>query len=513
MRLRTQLATVVAGTLLAGAAGAVGAPAQAARVPSVAAGSVIAWGDTTDPTANAALTVPADLTAPVVDLAASFSATAVVTSDGHLRVWGTGLEVDDAPVGVTDAVAVALAIGYGAVLHADGKVTAWGDATIEDVPSDLRAKAIAVNPGGTGYAVRTDGTLETWGAESYPLPETGLTDLVDVSVGTTQQVLALRADGTATAIGYDETDPLNSVPDLGGRKITQIVTGGSVDGVVLDDGSIEMWGVVPDGEPDFAGKKVVSLSLGIHPAFPHAGAVTEDGVVHTWGSVGAINDHPATLTGKPVTEIVLGVFHAAVLFTTIRDLTKPTITGTPQAGQTLTAKPATFNLTPDAPATGQWYADAAPIAGQTGTTLALSQAVVGKKISYRNTATRSGKTAVSASNELGPVTAAAVPPPPAVAMAKSTVTAKVKVTGKTKKVAKKVTITVTVKTTNGVSPAGKVTVTLKGKTKKKVTATVNAKGKATVTVKKVKRGKYKAELAYAGNTKVASDKGSKSFKV
>jgi len=509
MRLRTQLATVVAGTLLAGA---VGAPALASRVPSpAAAGSVIAWGDTTDPTTSPAI-VPADLTAPVTDIAASIGATAVVTADGKLRVWGTGTEVDEAPTGVTDATAVTLAIGHGAVLHADGKVTAWGDADIEAVPSDLRAKAITVGAGGTGFAVRTDGTLMTWGTEGVAIPEGGVSDLVDVSLGTTGQLLALHANGTIESLAGDPS--LAEVPDLGGKKVTQIVAGASANGLVLEDGTIRVWGgATPANEPDFGGKKVVSLALGIHFFVPIAAAITEDGVVHNWGTESAIDEHPASLQGQPVADIAVGMSHAVVIVTTFRDLTKPTITGTPQAGQTLTAKPATFNLTPGAPATGQWYADAAPIAGQTGTTLALDQAVVGKKISYRSTATRSGKTVTSASNELGPVTAVAVPPPPAVAKAKSTVTAKVKVTGKTKKIAKKVTITVTVKTTNGVSPAGKVTVTLKGKTKKKVTATVNAKGKATVTVKKVKRGKYKAELAYAGNSKVASDKGSKSFKV
>ncbi|MGE6955148.1 Ig-like domain repeat protein, partial [Staphylococcus capitis] len=91
-----------------------------------------------------------------------------------------------------------------------------------------------------------------------------------------------------------------------------------------------------------------------------------------------------------------------------------------------------------------------------------------------------------------------------VTKAASKVTAKAKAAGKTKKVAKKVTLTITVKTAAGVSPAGKVTVTLKGS--KKVTANVNAKGKATVTFKKVKRGKHKATVSYAGNTTVRSAK-------
>ena len=68
------------------------------------------------------------------------------------------------------------------------------------------------------------------------------------------------------------------------------------------------------------------------------------------------------------------------------------------------------------------------------------------------------------------------------------------------------------KTATGVSPAGKVKVTLKGKTKKTVTAKVNSKGKATVTVKNLKHGKYKATLKYAGNASVNAATGKVSFK-
>jgi hypothetical protein len=521
MRTRNLLATVVASTLLAGAAGVVAAPAQATRASSAAAaGSVVAWADTSQPTGVAAATVPTDLTVPAASVATSMGATAVVTTDGRLRVWGTGAEVDEAPTDVTDAVAVTLAAGHGAVLRAEGKIRAWGQTTaLANVPTDLRAKAIAVGAGGTGYAVRTDGTLTTWGtALGSPIPVAAedLTNLVDVSVGLQGQVLALRADGQVFAWGLDPNpaSPFNTVPDLGGKKVTQISTGGLSDGVVLEDGTIRVWGVAPvANEPDFAGKKVVSLSIGAG-FVPTAGAVTEDGVVHTWGGdpEAGLNTHPVSLAGKPVAAIAMGMFHAAVIVTTLRDLTKPTITGTPQVGQTLTATPATFNLTPDAPATGQWYADGAVIAGKTGTTLALDQSVVGKKISYRSTAARNGTTVTSASNELGPVTAVVAPPVPT-AKAKSTVTATVKATGKTKKVAKKVTITVTVKTTKGVSPAGKVKVKLNGKTKKTITVKINAKGQGKAIVKKAKRGKYQAQLSYTGNDKVASSQKTVKFKV
>ncbi len=116
---------------------------------------------------------------------------------------------------------------------------------------------------------------------------------------------------------------------------------------------------------------------------------------------------PESLAGQPVSAVALGTQHAAVVVTSFRDLTKPTIGGTPVVGQTLTATPATFSLTPDAPATGQWYADNDPIAGQTATTLTLDAPTVGKSITYKTTAARDGDTVVSTATPVGPVAKAA----------------------------------------------------------------------------------------------------------
>ena len=387
-------------------------------------------------------------------------------------------------------------------------------AALNQVPTDLRAKAVAVQ-GGTGYAVRPDGTLGTWGdAPSVPLPATGLTNLVDVSTALTH-ALVLHADGTVTTWGA-ALPGLLDVPDFGGKKVTKIAAGFGYSGVVLEDGSIKIWGFapfIPAGEPTFDGltpaTKVVSLGLSSTSAT--VAAVTADGAVHPWGANPAVNSVPASLTGKPVSAVAVGPNHAAVVVTAFRDLTKPTISGTPTVGQTLTATPATFSLVPDAPATGQWYAGNDPIAGKTSTTLIVDATQVGKPISYRTTATRDGDTVTSASAPVGPVTSASAPVGP-VTKASSKVSGKAKVSGKTTKVAKKVTLTITVTSAQGISPAGQVTVTLKGATKKKVTATVGANGKATATLRNVKRGKYTAKVTYAGNSNVSGSSGKVKFK-
>jgi hypothetical protein len=65
----------------------------------------------------------------------------------------------------------------------------------------------------------------------------------------------------------------------------------------------------------------------------------------------------------------------------------------------------------------------------------------------------------------------------------------------------------------GVSLAGKVSITVKGATKKAVTASVTAAGKATVVLKNVKRGKFTAKVKYAGNGSVIGSAASVKFKV
>lgn len=511
MRLRSMLATAVAGALAAGMAGA---SAQAATAPSPAkAGTITAWGDAA--AAPDALAVPTDLTAPVADLSTNDRAGAVVTIDGKLRVWGktSDPEVGLAP-SVSNATAVELAMNSGAVLDATGKVTAWGTnpAFEEDAPTG-NVKAIAVTPTGTGYAVNLDGTVTTWGAAPMVQTPVGLSNVVDVSAGALQG-LALHADGTVTAWGYEEEgfEGLNSVPDLAGKKVTQIVAGAYSNGVVLEDGTFKTWGPVPiDNEPSLAGQKVIDLDLA------NAGAaVTEDGAIHTWGTNPAVDTAPAALTGKPVTDVEVTFNFAVALSTDFRELTKPVVAGVAQVGKTLTATAATFSLAPDAPATGQWFANSTAIVGATGTTLALTSAHVGKAISYRSTATRGAQSVTSASVSTAAVKPVPAPVPPVdkpKAKAKAKVVVAVKATGKTKKVAKKVTIKITVKATAGATPTGKVTVSFKGKSKKKVTVRINKQGKATVTLRKVKRGTYTTKVTYAGNAAVLKASATKKTRI
>lgn len=82
----------------------------------------------------------------------------------------------------------------------------------------------------------------------------------------------------------------------------------------------------------------------------------------------------------------------------------PTISGVATSGATLTVNPGTWG--PDGVSTGQqWLADGSPITDATGTTLTLSNALAGKRISVEVTGTLDGASPVTrASASTNPVT-------------------------------------------------------------------------------------------------------------
>lgn len=402
MRASTLLAASVVGMV---ATGAMALPAHAEWVaPPTAAGSVTAWGTAAAATATTLTDLPST---PAADIAANNQATAVVTTDGQFKIWGppTAVVVTSAPTGVTNAKSVSMVNGYGVLLRTDGSVTGWGaNPYITETPAGLKAKAVSVGLG-TGYAVSEAGKLVTWGAPpAYPPPPavTELTDLVDVSASF-QHVLALRANGTVVTWGAQGAteDAFNVVPDLGGRKATQISAGLTSSGVVLDDGSVKIWpsdsALIASTPADLAGKQVRSLDLNVNAA-----VTTTDDSVRLWGPTAAINNQQATLDGTPVTKIAVGQNHAVALTTTFRELSKPSISGTAAPDQRLTATPASFSLTPETSA-GQWYRGNDPVEGATSTTLDLTTADIGSSFSYRTTATRDGQTLESQSTPVGPV--------------------------------------------------------------------------------------------------------------
>src|SRR5699024_9378795 len=74
------------------------------------------------------------------------------------------------------------------------------------------------------------------------------------------------------------------------------------------------------------------------------------------------------------------------------------ISGTPEVGKTLTGTPAEFSDS-GADVVNQWLADGEPIDGANGKKLTLTKQMLGKKITFKSTATRDGDEPVSSVSE------------------------------------------------------------------------------------------------------------------
>jgi len=223
-------------------------------------------------------------------------------------------------------------------------------------------------------------------------------------------------------------------------------------------------------------------------------------------------------------QIVLGSFAdepratrtGAVIITKLLRADLPQVTGAARVGSVLSGVPGTFSAVPDS-VTSQWLVGGVP-AGSSAQ-LTVTEAMVGKSISYQSTASKAGETKTSTS-------AAVTPNPPAKVVSKAQV---VKVS-----VAKKAaSVTVIGKVTASKSPAGTAKVTIKKGKKTIITKTVavSAAGAAKLVVKKFAKlvakklhatgekaktaylGKYQVTIAYAGNTQVQASTGSGRFTI
>ncbi|MFD2840308.1 hypothetical protein ACFSYH_06955 [Populibacterium corticicola] len=155
--------------------------------------------------------------------------------------------------------------------------------------------------------------------------------------------------------------------------------------------------------------------------------------------------------------------------------TKPSVTGTAKFNSTLRVKQGTWNVS-GVKYNYQWLRNGKAIKGATKSTYKVKSADVGKRLSVKVTATKTGHANGSSTTSATKKIAKASP----------TVTVKAKKS--TIKRSQKTTVTVTVKAAGVAKPTGKVTVKVG---KKSFTKTLKAsnKGKVTITVSKLNKGK------------------------
>ncbi|MEU4742176.1 hypothetical protein AB0G02_17175 [Actinosynnema sp. NPDC023658] len=280
-----------------------GATALAGRYALRSDGTVWAWGENSSGELGAGWHVGGGF-APVpvkvrgltgvTAIAASASNGYALRTDGTVWGWGANSakqvgpdtsadHVVDLPVriqGVDNAVAVAASAGTAYAVRSDGTVWAWGNnssgelgtgtaggssATAVQVAGLTGVKAIAAG-GGSRYALRTDGTVWTWGSNAEgqlgngtatgrtatATPVAGLTGVLSVAAASTTG-FAVQADRTVVAWG-SHAQGTAGVGATGEQYVTRpkavqglsqvrtVVGAGGNGYALLEDGSTWGWG-------------------------------------------------------------------------------------------------------------------------------------------------------------------------------------------------------------------------------------------------------------------------------
>lgn len=509
-----------------------------APVDLAQAGEFVGWGRNVEGQTQ----LPAELQGVALrKVVAESNVTLALTADGRVVAWGYNsarLQAVPADVQSLDVVDIAMAGGFAGVVTGAGTVRIWGQAselhvTPLEVPPGLSGVKQLVFPGWSdALALLQDGTVVGWGkgegGVTAPPPGLKATAITGVS----QFAYAITEAGTVVgwgmAAGVDLPDAIDEPAVSPAKEVVAISAvsgpGDSPRGLAqLRDGSLVPWGIPVEQVPVVGSEPVVAIS-----SYDASLVLTEDGILHPGGNAVGGNPTPleqvtppAAAQGRAVAQFSVGGSHVGMIVTKMLRAAAPAVAGAPTVGSTLTGTPGTFSAVPDQ-VTSVWLADGQPIVGAEGASLTLTTDLLGKQISYRSTATKTGEETISSTSTATAPVARPAPPvtPPAAKVGSSTAVGKVTIA----KAAKKVVVTAAVSAAS--SPAGQaqVTITKGAKTIVTTTVPVAADGSLTLTVKRfaklvVKRtkkgypGKYRVTVAYLGNGGVTASSGATVFKV
>jgi hypothetical protein len=178
------------------------------------------------------------------------------------------------PAGLNDVVAIDVGAGFSVALRSDGTVTTWGadDAGQLDLPSDLgpvtsiaaggylgyRGYGIPLAACGFALALRPDGTVARWGEnrdgsgcdqlDARLDPPSDLSGVVAISAGD-RVALALKSDGTVVAWGPGVQSTLDGTPPSSWSDVVSISAGtGNMLGL-RSDGTVLAYGIWGESGP------------------------------------------------------------------------------------------------------------------------------------------------------------------------------------------------------------------------------------------------------------------------
>ena len=277
---------------------------------------------------NYSMLSPAGALANDVKVISSFSDFSVgVSNEGNLYLWGnkknalTNIDFTKIPEEIKDGNVYTAAAGSDHIIAItnDGKIVGWGDKTVGQygylrVETDPYVQMPVEFIEGTidpekvdqltcGYQVTGlvyDGRLYMWGNVNsmYSLKEFATSEQFMSGVAkvafSNYYAIVLMEDGTVTGgstltfnrqTAYSSTEGKikNLKSYLEGKKVVDIAATNNVYSLVMEDGSVVVFGAIQYGESDFpafaAGEKVVSVVAGTR----HFIALTDNGLAYAWG--------------------------------------------------------------------------------------------------------------------------------------------------------------------------------------------------------------------------------------
>jgi len=306
-------------------------------------------------------------------LSAGTTHTAAIKTDGTLWTWGNGsnarLGTGTSPstmstpittfAGGTNWKQVSAGYSHTAAVKTDGTLWTWGSGVNGQLGNNVLVLTTLQTPvttfaGGTNWkqvssghshtaAIKTDGTLWAWGAGSSgqlgnslltnrSTPVTtfaGGTDWKQVSAGI-EHTAAVKTDGTlwtwgsggSGRLGTNDNTPTRSTPVTtfaGGTDWKEVSAGNTHTAAVKTDGTLWTWGNASSGRLGNAtttgtiSTPVTTFAGGtdwkqVTTGDSHTAAVKTDGTLWTWGSgsSGRLGNSTITSTSTPVTTFAGG---------------------------------------------------------------------------------------------------------------------------------------------------------------------------------------------------------------